>query len=92
MKISQTKRGQALIEATLYKRQPWIPSAVITKHPTNVLLRSGSTLFLDSIVTIDFQNNVIRVDGHPQKMRKEISRDLMNIVRLKLTRKLKHVR
>lgn len=90
MKISQTRRGRALIEATLYKRQPWLASGVITKN--NILLKAGTTKFMDSIITIDFQGNVIRVDGHPQRMRKEISRDLMNIVRLKLTKKLKHVR
>jgi hypothetical protein len=89
MKISQTQRGQALIEATLYKRQPWIPSAVVTKK--NIMLRMGATKFLDSLITIDFQGNVIRVDGKRQHMRREISRDLMNIVRLKLTKKLKHV-
>jgi len=89
MKISQTQRGQALIEATLYKRHKWIPSAVITKK--NILLRTGTTRFLDSIVSIDFQDDVIRVDGKPQRMRRETSRDLMNIVKLKLTKKLKHV-
>jgi hypothetical protein len=90
MKISQTKRGQALIEATLYKRQTWIPSGLITKN--NILLKTGTTKFLDSIITIDFHGNIIRVDGQKQRMRREISRDLIDIVKLKLTRKLKHVR
>jgi hypothetical protein len=89
MKISQTKRGQALIEATLYKRQPWIPSGVVTS--TNILLRTGTTQFMDEIITINFQDKIIRVNGQKQRMRREISRDLMNIVRLKLTKKLKHV-
>jgi len=89
MKMSQTKRGLALIEATLYKRQPWYPAGVITEN--GVLLRKGTTQFFDSLVIIDFQENIIRIDGHRQRMRREIFTDLMNIVRLKLTKKLKNV-
>lgn len=89
MKISQTKRGVALIEATLYKRQPWFAAGVVTKD--EILLKKGTTQFLDSLVIIDFQENIIKIDGHRQRMRKETSTDLMNIVRLKLTKKLKNV-
>jgi len=89
MKISQTRRGVALIEATLYKRQPWFPTGVITKN--GILLKKGATQFLNSLVIIDFQEGTIKIDGHRQRMRKDTSADLMNIVKLKLTKKLRNV-
>jgi hypothetical protein len=89
MRISQTKKGKALIEATLYKKQRWLAFGSV--EFSKVKLRCGTTHFFDELVVVDFENNSIVIDGHKQRMQKEISKDLVDIVRLKLTKELKHV-
>ena len=89
MQTSQTERGLLLIGATLYKRQKWYPTGLITFRDKKVILKKAYTQFNDSIIYIDFQTKKIFVDGRQQKMRKETALDLMNLVRLKLTKKLK---
>ena len=89
MQTSQTERGLLLIGATLYKRQKWYPTGLITFRDKKVILKRAYTQFNDSIISINFQENTISVDGQRQRMRKETAVDLMNLVRLKLTKKLK---
>lgn len=90
MQLTQNKMGLALIEATLYKHQPWYPSGTLTK--AGFVLRKASTYFLNELVVIDFTTPTIVVNGHRTKLKKETATDLVTLVRLKITKKLKNVR
>ena len=89
MTLTHTQRGQALIEATLYKNHPWFARGIIDFD--TIKIKEGITRFMNHLVIIDFEEKNIHIDGYRQRMKKEVFQDLMDIVRLKLTKKLKHV-
>lgn len=88
IKLNPTNKGRALIEATLYRRLKWYPGGLITQD--GPILRYATTQFLDELVIIDFQHNTMSIDGAYPRMRKDVMKDLIQVVKLKLTKKLKN--
>lgn len=88
VKLTPTNKGKALIEATLYHRQKWYPGGLITGDgPT---LKFATTQFLGELVIVDFVHDTISINAKKPKMRREVIKDLISVVKLKLTKKLKN--
>jgi hypothetical protein len=72
---------------TLYKKQEWSPAGFLQKG--QFLLKQASTLFGDQVITIDYENNRVYLDGRRMRLPKNLSKDLITLVQLKIAKIIK---
>ena len=87
-----TQKGQVeqLIGLTLYKKQNWEAYGIVQDN--EVQLIRATTEVDRGIITIHYPSATIDVNGHRQRISKELKNDLLTIVRLKIAKTLKHAK
>ena len=73
---------------TLYKKQEWKPAGFLQKG--QFLLKQASTLLGDQVITIDYEHNRVYLDGRRMRLPKNLSKDLITLVQLKIAKIIKH--
>jgi hypothetical protein len=86
--MTQKSLATELIGLTLYKKQTWNPDGVLNN--SGFLLKSASTLLEDRVITIDYKDHRVYLDGKQMRLPKKLSKDLITIVQLKIAKIIKH--
>lgn len=88
--MKQKDLAETLIGLTLYKKQEWCPEGIFKNN--NIHLVKADTVVDGAIITINYENASIKVNGKRQRVPKELRTDLLEIVRLKTAKILKHAK
>ena len=86
--MTQKLIAQQLIKVTLYKKQDWKPVGFFQKG--HFLLTQANTLWGAQVITIDYEHNMVYCDGRRMRLPKSLSKDLITLVQLKITKIIKH--
>jgi hypothetical protein len=84
---TQKTLATSLIHKTLYKKQRWAPTGSVTGR--TFFLEAATTQIDNVLVTINYKNSAIYVNGRKQRLSKELSKDLSTIVKLKIIKTVK---
>lgn len=91
--MTQKEIAYNLIYDTLYRNLSWRPTKyTIRQKEKTVHLTSSCTLWKNNIVTIFYDKKRILVNGKRQRLPRELSADLLSLVKLKTKKFIKHVK
>jgi hypothetical protein len=86
--MTQKVIAQQLIKLTLYKKQEWNPSGFLVSG--QFLLKQASTMLGNQVITIDYERNKVFLEGKAMRLPKTLSKDLISLVQLKISKIIKH--
>jgi len=88
--MTQKNLVAGLIGLTLYKKQEWCPEGILKNK--DIIMTKADTSINATKVTIDYSTKSIFVNGIKQRIPNELRTDLLEIVRLKIAKTIKHAK
>lgn len=87
MKKTQKTLAMEIIQLTLHGGMAWLPTGTVTKK--GVVLSGASSMIDNKVIVVNFNKQVILINRKRQRYEKELSSDLLSIIKIKVTKMVK---